>query len=117
IPVMHLLPRSTWWIATFSPLAVGPRSLNFDISTPPRLHGSVWSYVDLELDVWVDARTGSVQVEDEDEFVAACTDGTISRPEPDAARLAADEIGTLVQRHKGEFGLTGAARLFEAVAQ
>ena len=76
-------------------------SLIFDISTPPRLHGSVWSYVDLELDVWVEALTGSVQIEDEDEFVAACADGTISRPEAEAARLAADEIGTLVRRLKG----------------
>ena len=117
IPVMHLVPRSTWWIATFSPLAEGPRSLNFDISTPPRLQGSVWSYVDLEPDVWVEALTGSVQIEDEDEFVAACADGTISRPEAEAARHAADEIATLVRRRKGEFGLTGAARLLEAVAQ
>jgi predicted RNA-binding protein associated with RNAse of E/G family len=77
----------------------------------------VWSYVDLELDVLVDALTGSVQLEDEDEFVAACADGTISPPEAEAARLAADDIATPVRGRKGEFGRTGAARLLEAVAQ
>ena len=50
-------------------------------------------------------------------FVAACADGTISPPEAEAARLAADDIGTLVRRRKGEFGRAGAARLLEAVAQ
>jgi len=112
IPVMHLVPRAAWWIASF-----GTRSLTFDISTPPRLDGSVWSYVDLELDVWVEALTGRVQIEDEDEYVAASADGTISPAEAKAARLAADDIATLVRRRKGEFGLTGAARLLEAVAQ
>lgn len=92
-------------------------SLTFDISTPPRLHGSVWSYVDLELDVWVEALTGSVQIEDEDEFVAACADGTISHPEAEAARLAAMRSGRSSVDVRGEFGVTGAARLFEAVAQ
>ncbi len=117
IPVMHLVPRAAWWIATFWAPAEVPWSLTFDISTPPRLDGAVWSYVDLELDVWVEAMTGSVQLEDEDEFVAACADGTISPPEAEAARLAADDIGTLVRRRKGEFGRAGAARLLEAVAQ
>ncbi len=48
----------------------------------------MWSYVDLALDVWVDALPGGVQIDDEDEFVTACADGTISPPEAEAARLA-----------------------------
>ena len=116
IPVMHLVPRAAWWIATFWAPAEVRWSLTFDVSTPPRLDGSVWSYVDLELDVWVDAMTGSVHLDDEDEFVAACADGTISPAEARAARLAADDIRTLVRRRKGEFGRAGAARLLEGVA-
>jgi len=117
LPVMHLVPRAAWWVATFSAPAEVPWSLTFDIATPPHLAGSVWSYTDLELDVRVEALTGSLQLEDEDEFVAACADGTISSTEAEAARLAADDITTLVRRRKGEFGRTGAARLLDALTQ
>jgi hypothetical protein len=78
MPVMHLVPRAAWWIATFWAPAEVPWSLTFEVSTPPRLDGAVRSYVHLQLDVWVESMTGSVQLEDEDEFLAACAVGTIS---------------------------------------
>jgi hypothetical protein len=51
IAVMHLVPWTGWWIATFWDQAEPRWRATVDICTPPRLSDGVWTYTDLELDV------------------------------------------------------------------
>ena len=49
LAVVHLIPRTAWWIASW--VAEGAKSLiAVDICTPPVLIDGEWRYVDLDLD-------------------------------------------------------------------
>jgi hypothetical protein len=50
IAVMHLVPRTGWWIATFWDEDEPRWSVTVDICTPPRLSDGALTYIDLELD-------------------------------------------------------------------
>ncbi|HEY7263398.1 MAG TPA: DUF402 domain-containing protein [Trebonia sp.] len=111
IAVMHLVPRTGWWIATFWDLAEPRWSATVDICTPPRLADGVWTYTDLELDVLVDRGTGEAWIVDEDEFAVACDGGVIAPAEASAARQAADQITMFVRSGAEPFAGAGARRL------
>jgi Protein of unknown function (DUF402) len=115
IPVIHLVRPGEWWIATFWAPGEAPWSLTFDLCQAPTFDGLVWSYVDLELDAWVDPETRSLQLEDEDEFAEACRAGTISSDEAARVGRAAAEVRALVTR--GDLVEAGMARLTDARRQ
>jgi hypothetical protein len=58
IAVMHLVPGTGWWIATFWDEAGSRWRACVDICTPLRLPGGVWSSADLEAGVQL-ARDGA----------------------------------------------------------
>jgi hypothetical protein len=115
VAAIHLIPLTGWWIATFWDESESSWSLTVDICTPPRLADGVWTYTDLELDVLVDAGTGDIQVDDEDEFVDACERGSITLDEAVAARQATDKIVQLVRELREPFASAGNHRLRDAL--
>lgn len=86
--------------------------MTFDLCVPPVLDDQVWTYVDLELDLWVDAGTAIVHLEDEDEFSAAREAGTITSEEAQNVELAANHLPTLVARM--DLVQVGGVRLLDA---
>ena len=102
---MHLMPNAGWWTAAWC--RDHEVTISVDICTPPKLTDGEWTYIDLELDP-VGLSDGSVEIYDEDQFVAACEAGQISREEAIEARNAATEIERCL-RHRTEtiwlFGL------------
>lgn len=115
VAVLHLVPVSGWWIATFWDLSFSTWSVTVDICTPPDLLDGVWTYVDLELDVLVNAGTGAIRIDDEDEFLDACELGFIPADEALAARSAADELTRLLAGSIEPFSSVGPQRLADAM--
>lgn len=111
-PVMHLVPHGAWWFAAWS--YVGEIGISVDICTPPNLVSAEWSYIDLELDplAFFDGR---VEIDDEDEFVAACEGGLISANEAVTARATAAEVEEYLRDQIEPFGLVGWGKLDEAI--
>ena len=114
IAVMHLVPHTGWWIATFWDEDEPRWSVTVDICTPPRLSDGVLTYIDLELDVLASRGTGDVEIVDEDEFTAACDSGFIPLAEAAAARETADQVALLARHGAPPFAVTGARRLLAA---
>ncbi len=84
-----LLPTTGWFVAHW--VLNADHVVSVDITTPPVRSGSHWSFEDLELDPFV-LQDGTFDVEDEDEFAAACEAGLITNQERDAARHAVDVL-------------------------
>jgi hypothetical protein len=112
-PVMHLVPHGAWWFAAWS--WVGEIGISVDICTPPTLIDDEWSYIDLELDPFA-FFDGHVEIDDEDEFVAACEEGLISHNEAVEARATATEVEQYLRDHTEPFGLIGWNKLDEAIS-
>ena len=115
VPVIHLIAPDVWWIATFWEPGEAEWAVTFDISTRPTFAAGCWSYIDLELDVLVPPSNGDLVIDDEAEFDAACRAGWIRDDEARFARLAVEQIRTLVEPESG-FVETGLARLAEGHA-
>ncbi len=111
-PVMHLIPNIGWWTAAWS--REPEVTISVDVCTPPRWIDGEWHYIDLELDPT--SRSGRVEIHDEDEFVAACEEGLISREEAVEARAAAVEIERSLQQGEEPFGCSGWNKLDEALS-
>jgi hypothetical protein len=115
--VLSLIPADDWWIATFWP---PDRELGFtvtlDVCTPPTKVGDVWTYIDLELDPWIDLQ-GEAHIQDEDEFEHACREGWIPGHEATAARDVADRMCTQLSAGTEPFGAIGRAFLAELTQQ
>ena len=109
---MHLIPREGWWIA-FWCVRGGKSVISLDVCTPPTFIDGEWLYTDLELDPHAFA-DGRVEIHDEDEFLAACHAGLISRAEAREARAAAQEIEQCLRDRLEPFGRVGWQRLDEA---
>ena len=93
-PVVVLIPRADWWVAWWVPRSEDER-LEVDVCVPAQRRGTGWSFVDLELDVFLHRDSGEVTVEDRDEFDEAVELGVMS---PDHAREAERVTGELVRR-------------------
>jgi hypothetical protein len=117
VAVLHLVPVAGWWIATFWDLSISAWGITVDICTPPRLLDGVWTYVDLELDVLVEAGTGAIRIDDEDEFLDACDRGFIPVDESIAARSAADDLTRMLAGVIEPFSSVGPQRLAHAIRQ
>ena len=110
--VMHLMPKSGWWVATWRRkhgVVIG-----IDISTPPRFNDGEWQYVDLELDPLMHSN-GRVELEDEDEFEEACRRGLIESDEATSAAEASEWVVRALQSRQEPFGDVGWDRLDAAV--
>lgn len=111
LPVMHLMPDSGWWTASWCRV---PKSrISVDVCTPPRLIDGEWTYIDLELDPW--AYDGNVEIDDEDEFDDACEAGLILPDEALEARAAATEVVGAMRSNSEPFGTLGWSKLDEAI--
>jgi hypothetical protein len=85
---VQLLPKDNWWAAWWWE---DEHWVSVDICTPPRLHGSTWQYVDLDLDLVLLA-DGSVEVVDQEEFDQAVSTGSIPRDMADEAAAACQAV-------------------------
>jgi predicted RNA-binding protein associated with RNAse of E/G family len=110
---MHLIPRTGWWIAAWCSEDAESK-ISVDICTPPAMIDGEWTYIDLELDLLAFGN-GHVEIDDEDEFAAACETGLIPRSEAIAARTAAREIERCLRERIEPFGRAGWDRLNEAL--
>lgn len=112
LAVLHLIPLSGWWMAQWT--AEGKQGfISVEVCTPPALVGGEWQFVDLELDPYR-GPDGRVVVDDEDEFVAACTAGVITSREAAAARAAATEVAGWLASSVEPFGQVGWEKLRDA---
>ncbi len=91
-----LVPDGEWWITEFY-WNHPRRTLYVNIGTPPKWHGQRVTQIDLDLDV-VRNHDGSVEVLDEDEFVAH--QRTLAYPEwlTAGARSAAESSVTRLEQ-------------------
>ena len=110
---MHLMPKAGWWTAAWC--RDHEVTISVDICTPPQLTDGEWTYIDLELDP-VGLSDGSVEIYDEDQFVAACEAGQISREEAIEARNAATDIERCLRHRTEPFGSLGWEKLNEALS-
>ena len=112
-PVLHLIPRDAWWMAAWC------EGISVDICTAPSLIDGEWHYIDLELDVIAHGKghvaDGRVHIDDEDEFLAACEAGLISRDEAKQARDAATEMEQCLRLRTEPFGRLGWDKLDKAI--
>jgi hypothetical protein len=114
VPVVQLIPNTGWWIASW--WADGATHwISVDICTPPVLSSGEWAYEDLELDPHV-YPDGSIVMEDEAEFAAACDLGIITGAEKSAALVASQEIEHLMRDKLEPFGCEGWKTLDEALS-
>ena len=113
LAVLHLIPLSGWWLAQWTAEGAGV-FVSVEVCTPPTLLDGEWRFEDLELDPYRGS-DGRVFVDDEDEFVAACTAGSITPKEEAAARAAADEVAGWLTDSVEPFGQVGQEKLRDAV--
>jgi hypothetical protein len=113
-PVLHLMPRASWWTAAWCFDEDEP-VIGVDICTPPSLIDEEWQFIDLELDPHAFGG-GRVEVLDEDEFLVACVAGLITPTEAVYARATAREIERLLRQRVEPFGQIGWQRFSDAAA-
>ena len=89
--------------------------ISVDICIPPKLIDGEWTYIDLELDL-TRLSDGSVEIHDEDEFVAACEAGQIPPEEAIEARNASTKIEQCLRHRIEPFGSLGWDKLDEALS-
>ena len=95
-----LVSDGAWWLTAF--WFTDETDLTVDICTPPRLVGGVWSFVDLELDLFrsADGRAGIV---DQDEFEELAGSGHLADGQVASAAEAAQSLLPLVEMRSEPF--------------
>jgi hypothetical protein len=94
-----------WWVDDPE-----DRRVEVDVSLLPSRTSDGWSFVDLELDP-LRHQSGLIEIQDEDEFDAACRDGWIRPDEAAIARATADELRDSLTTRQPPFGDEGWQRL------
>jgi hypothetical protein len=107
-----LVDPAAWWV-TFWVDDTNDRRVEIDICLPPERCADGWSYVDLELDP-VRHANGDVEVQDRDEFAAACANGYVTPADADAAIHAAARMERALREAREPWGETGWQRLAAA---
>lgn len=112
--VVTLVPHDEWYFALWwngHPTV----EIGVDVTAPTVRNGSVWSWVDLEIDVhrYTDGR---VETEDEDEFADSVSKGYISEREQAEALRIQPVVESMLRERTEPFGEAGRRRLSEAVA-
>lgn len=98
MPVLHLIPRESWWFARWQISPAGVSALAIDICTPATFDGGVWEYVDLELDLFKSS-DGVVGIFDQDEFDEAVAAGEVTRAEKAHCLEVAAGLDARLQQH------------------
>jgi hypothetical protein len=98
----------TWWCDD-----PADRRLELDVCLPPVQGDAGWSFVDLELDP-VRHENGFVEVEDHDEFEAACRNGWIAPEEATIALETAARMEAALRERVEPWGEEGWIRLQSA---
>lgn len=96
-----LVAEGAWWLPAF--WFTDTTDLTIDICTPVTLDGTVWTFVDLELDLFrsADGRAGIV---DQDEFDDLVQAGHLTDSQVASAAQAAQSLLPLVQGKAEPFG-------------
>jgi hypothetical protein len=114
-PGIQLLPSARWWVAWW--WADSSRWwCAADIATPPSLAKGVWSYDDLEIDVWGD-EAGFRGVVDEDEFEQARQSVPFPALTAMSALASRDEVVALMNAGTEPFGTVGWEHLRSALGR
>ena len=100
LDVLHLAPVADWWFAAWANDAVG-RRLTIDLSRPPVHAEGVWTFEDLELDIWNRGR--DVVIADQDEFEDACASGLIGPAERDSCLATTERLDDAVRGGSSPF--------------
>lgn len=103
-----LIPRGQYWIAAF--WFTPATDLTIDICRPPTRGADIFSFVDLELDLYRNAQ-GEAGIVDQDEFAALSAAQLVSNHELDAAVATADELLALIEQRVEPFGTAAKPRL------
>jgi hypothetical protein len=98
----------SWWVDEPT-----DRSVAIDICLPPERTTDGWSFVDLELDA-VRHSSGVVEIQDNDEFEAACRNGWITAAEAEVALVTAAAMADALRDHVEPWGDAGWQRLAAA---
>jgi len=85
--LLTLAPVEGWYVAYWSQ----PWNTTIDVSTPIIETDGVWSYLDLEVDLYL-TREGSRGIVDVDEFLDACEAGLITKEQ---RKIAAQTTGAV----------------------
>lgn len=96
-----LVSDDAWWLPAF--WFTDATDLTIDICTPPRLDGHVWTYVDLELDLFRSA-DGHADIVDQDEFEELAKSGHLAENQLANAAEAAESLLPLLQAKSEPFG-------------
>lgn len=96
-----LIPPGQFWIAAFWFTAV--TDLTIDICRPPVQDGDAFSFVDLELDLFRNAK-GDAGIVDHDEFASLAAARLVSKHDLTTARTTADRLLPLVEQRSEPFG-------------
>lgn len=103
------VPHDDWWLMLYSP--AHPQISHFiDINTPGQWDDGRVELVDLDLDVVVNA-DGSVEIDDEDEFIVHQVELEYSTDLIEGARTAADRVFRDVSARHEPYFETAAAWL------
>jgi predicted RNA-binding protein associated with RNAse of E/G family len=89
-------PWVAWWVGD-----PADQRLEIDVCLPPEVTEEGWRYVDLELDAVLHQRDGRVEIEDWDEYEAACCTAWMSSDDAKLARTTAERCADVL-RHGAE---------------
>jgi hypothetical protein len=107
--VIHLVPTTGWWFARWQDVPTGAH-VSIDICSPCEFSDGVWSYDDLELDLFK-FRDGAWGLADQDEFDRELALGRISRRESLVSLETVSELQARLDRHDAVFDDLGWDRL------
>jgi hypothetical protein len=96
---------AVWWVDDPT-----DRRIEIDICLPPERVRDGWRYIDLELDP-VRHADGTVEIQDHDEFEAACRNGWITAADAEIALGAAPAMEAALRRREEPLGEEGWRRL------
>ncbi|MBA2608735.1 MAG: DUF402 domain-containing protein [Actinobacteria bacterium] len=113
--VLCLLPSDEWWLGCWWTREPGEPRLAIDACTPPVLIDGIWTWIDLELDVFRDS-DGVAVIEDEDEFDDAVAAGHIPPDEQREALAITAAMERQLRERVPPFDETGWRRHDEAAA-
>ncbi len=113
--VLCLIPPSEWYFALWWGPSDHAVELSVDVTAPATRDGNVWSWLDLEIDLFR-LKDGTVGIEDEDEFEESYTAGYISDAQRDESLRITPVIEQMLRNHNEPFDKVGRRHLEAALA-
>ena len=111
IDIVVLIPQAGWWIASWWTNA----SVSIDVALPARLGQGIWTFEDLELDLFL-GPSGECGTVDIDELFEEVECGRVLTGERDTALRTAASLERMLKRREEPFGEVGWERFRVAVA-